>query len=130
MNAPACSFRQETIQCASCSETFLGRVTGHAKLSTVQFLNKRIPFSIVIGRSGRHSMEDERRKRVSLNGRVEAICTLHEVEGKPYVRAVDEYVVTSTLSGQERRITVCSEHADKLDKGNLPYRVIRRRKGI
>ena len=75
-------------------------------------------------------MEDERRKRVSLNGRVEAICTLCEVEGKPYVHAVDEYVVASTLSDQEKRITVCSEHADKLEEGKLPYRVTRRRKGI
>jgi hypothetical protein len=81
-------------------------------------------------KSGRHSMEDERRKRISSKGRVEAICTLCEVEGKPYVQAVDEYVVASTLTGQEKRITVCSEHADKLDEGKLPYRVVRRRKGI
>jgi hypothetical protein len=75
-------------------------------------------------------MEDERRKRVSSKGRVEAICTLCEVEGKPYVRAIDEYVVASTLTGQEKRITVCSEHADKLNQGRLPYRVLRQRKGI
>jgi hypothetical protein len=75
-------------------------------------------------------MEDERRKRISSTGRVEAICTLCEVEGKPYVHAVDEYVVASTLTGQERLITVCREHTDKLDRGKLPYRVVRRRKGI
>jgi hypothetical protein len=75
-------------------------------------------------------MEDERRKRVSSKGRVEAICTLCEVEGKPYVHAIDEYVVASTLTEQEKRITACPEHADKLDEGKLPYRVVRRRKGI
>jgi len=75
-------------------------------------------------------MEDERRKRVSSKGHIEAICTLCEVEGKPYVHAADEYVVASTLTERERRITVCPEHADKLDEGKLPYRVVRRRKGI
>jgi hypothetical protein len=75
-------------------------------------------------------MEDERRKRVSSKGRVEAICTLCEVEGRPYVPAVQEYVVASTQTEQEKRITVCAEHAEKLDKGSLPYRVVRRRKGI
>jgi hypothetical protein len=75
-------------------------------------------------------MEDERRKRVSSKGRIEAICTLCEVEGKPYVHAIDEYVVASALTEQERRITVCPEHAYKLDEGKLPYRIVRRRKGI
>jgi hypothetical protein len=40
-----------------------------------------------------------------------------------------EYVVVSTINGNERRITVCSDHADQLDKGKLSYRVVRRREG-
>jgi hypothetical protein len=75
-------------------------------------------------------MEDERRKIVSSRGRVEAICTLCELEGRPYVRANDEYVVASTLTGKEKLITVCPDHANKLDNDKLPYRVVRRRKGV
>jgi hypothetical protein len=75
-------------------------------------------------------LEDERRKRVSANGRVEGFCTLCELEGRPYVHADGEYVVASTLTGKEMRITVCPDHADKLDNGRLPYRVLRGRKGI
>jgi hypothetical protein len=74
-------------------------------------------------------MEDQRRKRVSA-GRVEPICTLCELEGRPYVHADDEYVVASTLTGEEKLITVCQDHAKKLDSDNLPYRVVRRRKGV
>lgn len=62
-------------------------------------------------------------------GRVDLICTLCEEEGRPYVQAQYEYVVVSTMTGNERRITVCSDHADQLDKGKLPYEVVRRRKG-
>jgi hypothetical protein len=75
-------------------------------------------------------VEDERRKRVSSEGRVEAICTLCELEGRPYVDANNEYVVVSTLTGQEMRVTVCPDHARRLDNGKLPYRVIRQRKGV
>jgi hypothetical protein len=75
-------------------------------------------------------MEDERRKRVSPTGRVESICTLCELEGKPYVHADYEYVVASTLTGEESLITACQDHAKKLDSDRLPYRVVRRRKGV
>jgi len=75
-----------------------------------QFLNKRNP---LLGRglpssSRRHSMEDERRKRVSTAGRVEPICTLCELEGRPYVHADDEYVVASTLR-EKRRSSPCAK---------------------
>jgi len=76
------------------------------------------------------SMEDQRRKHFSPNGRVEAICTLCEVEGRPYVRAEYEYVVLSTQNGEEKRITVCPDHSDQLDNGKLSYKVVRRRKGV
>ena len=76
------------------------------------------------------SVEDERRKKVSVKGSVEALCTMCEVEGRPYVNANDEYVVASTLTGKEKLITVCLHHADQLDRGKLPYRVLRRRKGV
>ena len=75
-------------------------------------------------------MEDERRKRVSLGGRVEAICTLCEVEARPYVTAEYEYVVLSTQNGEEKRITVCADHAARLDSGKMSYKVVRRRKGV
>lgn len=75
-------------------------------------------------------MEEERRKRVSASGRVEALCSLCEVEGRPYVHADYEYVVASTLSGNERRITVCRDHAGRLDNDKLPYRVLRQRRGV
>jgi len=75
-------------------------------------------------------MEDERRRKISSEGRVEATCTFCEVEGRPYVHASDEYVVVSTLSGEEKLITVCLHHADQLDNGKLPYRVVRWRKGV
>jgi hypothetical protein len=55
---------------------------------------------------------------------------LCEVEGRPNVLAEFEYVVLSTENGLERRITVCSDHADRLDKGKLSYKVIRFRKGV
>jgi len=42
------------------------------------------------------SVKDERRKRAPAKGGVEAICTMCEVEGRPYVHANDEYVVAST----------------------------------
>jgi hypothetical protein len=75
-------------------------------------------------------MEDLRRKRKSSRGRVEAICTLCELEGRPYVWAEYEYVVASTPDQREERITVCADHAERLDAGKLSYRVIRRRKGV
>jgi hypothetical protein len=75
-------------------------------------------------------MEDERRRRVTSAGRVEALCTLCEIEARPYVHADDEYVVASTLTGEEKRITVCRDHADQLSSGKLPYLVVRRRKGV
>ena len=61
---------------------------------------------------------------------MEAICTLCELEGRPYVPANYEYVVASTLTGLEMRITVCPDHAGKLDNDRLPYRVMRQRKGV
>jgi hypothetical protein len=61
---------------------------------------------------------------------VEALCTLCEEEGRPYVHADHAYVVVSTLAGIERMITVCSNHADQLDNGKLSYRVVRRMKGF
>jgi hypothetical protein len=75
-------------------------------------------------------VEDERRKRVSTKGGVDALCTMCEVEGRPYVHANEEYVVASTLTGEEKLITVCLRHADQLDRGKLPYRVLRRRKRV
>jgi hypothetical protein len=75
-------------------------------------------------------LEDQRRKRVLASGRVEPLCTLCEVEGRPYVRADCEYVVVSTLGKDEKRITVCSDHSSKLDNDRLPYRVVRQRKGV
>jgi hypothetical protein len=75
-------------------------------------------------------LEDERRKRILTSGHVEAICTLCEVEGRPYVHANYEYFVAPTLRGDERLITVCPDHANKLDNGRWPYRVIRRREGV
>ena len=75
-------------------------------------------------------MEDQRRKRVSSEGRIEAVCTLCELEGRPYVHADDEYIVASTLTGEEKLITVCQDHAKKLEDDKLPYRVVRRRKGV
>jgi hypothetical protein len=53
-----------------------------------------------------------------------------EVEGRPYVHAQDEYVVASTLTGEEKLVTVCLRHASQLDGLKLPYRVVRRRKGV
>ena len=61
---------------------------------------------------------------------MEALCTLCEVEGRPYVIADYEYVVASTENGEEKRITVCSDHSDQLDKGRLSFTVVRRRKGV
>jgi hypothetical protein len=58
------------------------------------------------------SVEDERRKKVSGKGSVEAICTMCEVEGRPYVHADDEFLVASTLAGEEKLVTVCLDHAD------------------
>jgi hypothetical protein len=75
-------------------------------------------------------MEDLRRKRVSSKGRVEAICTLCELEGRSNVPAVYEYVLVSTQTGEDALVTVCSDHADQLDKGKLSYKVLRRRKGV
>jgi len=74
-------------------------------------------------------MEDDRRKRVSSSGRVDSLCTLCEEEGKPRVRADFVFVVASTMNGNERRITVCSEHANQLNHGKLPYDVVRWKKG-
>ena len=75
-------------------------------------------------------MEDERRRRFTSTGHVEVLCTLCEIEARPYVHADDEYVVVSTLNGEEKWITVCPDHADQLDKGKLPYGVVRRRRGV
>ena len=74
-------------------------------------------------------MEDARRRRVSSTGHVELVCTLCEEEGRPYVLAEYEYFVVSTMTGNERRVTVCPDHADQLDKGKLSYTVVNRRKG-
>jgi hypothetical protein len=52
------------------------------------------------------------------------------MEGRPNVHAEDEYVVVSTLTGDDTRITVCHDHAEKLDGDKLPYRVVRQRKGV
>lgn len=79
---------------------------------------------------GKSPMEDLRRKRVTPRGRIEAICTLCEVEGRPYVFADYEYVIVSTLTGKDERITACLEHAAQLDAGTLPYIVVRRRRGV
>jgi hypothetical protein len=95
-----------------------------------KFQSKRIAASRKVGVAHVSSIEDERRKDVSPEGRVEAICTLCEVEGKPYVRASGEYVVASTMTGEEKLITVCLDHADELDNGELPYRVVRQRKVV
>jgi hypothetical protein len=75
-------------------------------------------------------MEDLRRKRVSSKGRVEAICTLCEVEARPNVLAAYEYLVVSTQTGDDALISVCSAHADQLDKGTLSYKVLRWRTGV
>jgi hypothetical protein len=75
-------------------------------------------------------MEDLRRKRVTSNGEIQAICTLCEVEGRPYVLADYEYVAVSTLSGRDERITACLGHAEQLDAGTLSYAVARWRKGM
>jgi hypothetical protein len=77
-----------------------------------------------------NSLEDARRRRIQTSGHVEAICTLCEVEGRPYVHANYEYIVASTLRGDERLITACPDHANKLDNDRLPYRVIRRREEV
>ena len=65
-----------------------------------------------------------------VSGRVEALCTLCEVEGRPYVQANYEYVVVSTLRKDEKLITVCADHSGKLDNDKLPYLVVRQRKGV
>ena len=75
------------------------------------------------------TQEDARRRRISSTGRVEIICTLCEDEGRPYVQAKYEYAVVSTMTETGRRITACSNHADQLDEGKLPYEVVGKRKG-
>ena len=75
-------------------------------------------------------MEDARRKRISSRGRIEALCTLCEVEGRPYVPAGHEYVVVSTENGEEKRITVCDDHSEQLDKGRLSFTVVRKRNSV
>jgi hypothetical protein len=75
-------------------------------------------------------MEDLRRKPVDSTGLVDAICTLCELEGRPYVRADHEYVVVSTMNGNDFRMTACPYHAGQLDRGVLTYKVARRRKGV
>lgn len=77
----------------------------------------------------RHLMEDLRRRIVSSTGGVEFVCTLCEDEGRPHVIAGWEYVVVSTLTRNEIRVTVCPDHADQLDRGTLAYNVVKRRKG-
>jgi hypothetical protein len=62
--------------------------------------------------------------------RIEALCTLCEIEGRPYVPAEYEYVVVSTLDGAESLVSVCGGHANQLDNGRLSYNVVSRKKGF
>jgi hypothetical protein len=75
-------------------------------------------------------MDDARRKRMNTSGRVEALCTICEEEGRPYVPASHAYVIISTMSGHERMITACQDHAERLEKGKMSYQVLRKMKGF
>ena len=76
------------------------------------------------------TMDDARRKRLNSSGMIEALCTICEEEGMPYVPATHAYVIISTMSGHERMVTACSDHADRLEKGKMSYQVVRKMRGF
>jgi hypothetical protein len=77
--------------------------------------------------SGGSQLEDLRRRRTTASGKEEAICTICELEGMPYVHADYEYALASSLDGRESLATVCRDHADQLDNEKLPFKVLRKK---